>query len=146
MIYFIQSGRSRFVKIGYCAGDPNTRLAQLQCGNPETLTLLAVKSGGKDAESYWHSRFSHLRVRGEWFEWCDEIREYAQPLLADPEQQRKDRAQVARDIIAGRAPSRGAYERLFSARPWSQERRQRFVDRKFERCPEIEAEIERLRV
>lgn len=127
MIYFIQSGRSDRIKIGYCASDPNTRLRQLQCGNPEDLRLIAVRDGDMEAEAYWHERFAHLRIRGEWFKWCDEIREHAQPLIADPDDVRRARCQIAKDLIAGRAPDRAAYEALFSQRPWSPKRRQKFA-------------------
>lgn len=116
MIYFIQSGDSEFVKIGYCLGKPETRLRQLQCGNPEPLRLIAVRDGSRDDESYWHQQFAHLRVRGEWFKWCDEIKEYATPLLADPEVKRRARQQYARDIVAGRASTQEVYEQLLGIR------------------------------
>jgi hypothetical protein len=132
MIYFIQSGRSRFVKIGYCAGEPRVRLAQLQVGNPDPLKLIAVKEGDKDAEKRWHQMFDYLRVRGEWFRWDDELRDAAKPLLEEPDELQRARIQYARDIVAGRQSERHVYERLFSAGSWSPERRASFVANKAE--------------
>lgn len=134
MIYFIQSGKSEFVKIGYCAGEPKMRLATLQVGNPEKLVLIAVKEGSKDDEARWHAMFDHLRVRGEWFRWDVELRDAAKPLLEDPDELRQLREIYCRDLVAGRLPEPEIYRKLFSPRSWSPERRAAFV----ERCPEIE--------
>jgi hypothetical protein len=112
VIYFIQSGKSDLVKIGYAA-DPQTRLRQLQCGNPEPLRLIATKDGEKDAEGQWHRRLAHLRVRGEWFRWCDEMRTHVRPMLADPDEMRNHRIRYARDLVAGRPPDRETCEALY---------------------------------
>jgi hypothetical protein len=112
MIYFIQSGRSEFVKIGYCKGEPRARLGQLQVGNPEELRLLAVIDGDLAFEAYIHQQLSHLRVRGEWFKWSDEMAEWARPLLDEPNALREVRAQHARDLVAGRTSSEELYRKL----------------------------------
>jgi hypothetical protein len=111
MIYFIQSGRSDFVKVGHCAGKPRARLGQLQVGNPEELRLIAVKEGGAREEAVFHERFAHLHVRGEWFRWDDELRDAARPLLEDPDTIRDQRIKGIRALVA-MAPD--AYDRLFA--------------------------------
>lgn len=122
MIYFIRSGS--FVKIGYCAGDPKLRLGQLQVGNPEPLRLVAVKEGDQAAEARWHAMFDHLRVRGEWFRWDDaELRDAAKPLIVDEDELQAARIQYAKDLVAGRQSAQETYEKLFSSRRWSPERR-----------------------
>lgn len=65
-VYFVQSGGRPFVKIGWTV-DVQARLVTLQCGNPDTLKLLAMISGTADDERGWHKRFAHLSVRNEWF-------------------------------------------------------------------------------
>ena len=67
MIYVIQAGgEDGPVKIGLTY-DPEKRLAELQTGNPEILTLLRVLEGDAAREAEIHSMFSHLKIRGEWF-------------------------------------------------------------------------------
>lgn len=128
MIYFIKAGE--FVKIGYCAADPKARRAQLQVGNPVDLRLIAIKEGDMAEEAVWHRRFAHLRVRGEWFKWHDDIRDWARPLLEDPNADLDVRNQYARALVAGREDERlDLFEKLFSNRSWSAERRAAFVAR-----------------
>lgn len=67
MIYFIQAGEGRRVKIGHTDGPVEARLAALQTGCPDTLRVLAVVEGTRADESWLHVCFSGLRVRGEWF-------------------------------------------------------------------------------
>lgn len=54
------------VKIGYAA-DPISRLAELQCGNPNGLYIAALLLGTRELEAYLHAIWSQARVRGEWF-------------------------------------------------------------------------------
>jgi hypothetical protein len=65
-VYFIQDDRGP-VKIGR-AGDPLTRLSELQCGNPFKLTLRAViLAFTEDVEQRIHDMWRTAHVRGEWF-------------------------------------------------------------------------------
>jgi hypothetical protein len=66
-VYFIQSGKVGPIKIGRTEGNVGSRLANLQTGSPEPLTLLAVVPGGPAVERSIHERFAKLRLRGEWF-------------------------------------------------------------------------------
>jgi Meiotically Up-regulated Gene 113 (MUG113) protein len=73
VIYFVKPRGRPFVKIGYarCVG---ARLMHLQTASPDELRVLAVVPGGPDKEMVVHARFAHLRVRGEWFHYTDEVR------------------------------------------------------------------------
>ncbi len=63
--YFIQSGGpSGPIKIG-SSDDPHKRIAQLQCGNPEQLRMVAILEG--DVERLYHDLLHEHRIAGEWF-------------------------------------------------------------------------------
>lgn len=66
MIYFIQTGDNRAIKIGY-AGNVQQRLANLQTGSATPLKLLASMPGTVAIERSLHAKFSHLRTHREWF-------------------------------------------------------------------------------
>jgi hypothetical protein len=75
MIYFVEQ-QEKYVKIGFTSGDVVSRVRYMQIGNPHKLNLIAAISGGTDVERRLHDRFSHHRVRGEWFVLHKEIIEY----------------------------------------------------------------------
>lgn len=65
------------VKIGHAA-DMEWRLGGLRNGNPWDLVVLATssrmpKSKAVALEMSLHEEFKHLRMRGEWFRWTDEL-------------------------------------------------------------------------
>tara|TARA_R110001632_G_scaffold205482_1_gene329209 strand:+ start:1469 stop:1765 length:297 start_codon:yes stop_codon:yes gene_type:complete len=76
-VYFIQSGNSKKrnpVKIGV-AKNPKRRMAVLQTGNPEELTLLVVIKCDNRAEAFaienhLHASLAKRNIRGEWFYAC----------------------------------------------------------------------------
>jgi hypothetical protein len=63
--YVIKSGNSHYYKIGKTSRSVESRLRELQTGNPHSLKVIKVLSG--DLEGYYHNKFSHKRVGGEWF-------------------------------------------------------------------------------
>lgn len=73
-VYFIQS-QSGHIKIGY-AKDVASRLAALQCANPEPLTLIGTVAGTRGLEVSLHKRFDAHRRLGEWFDTDPEILNY----------------------------------------------------------------------
>lgn len=81
-VYFVQLGDSGPVKIG-TARDVRQRIASLQCGTIETLTLLAVVPGARDVEKKMHDQFEKYRLRGEWFEFGPALAEIIDAV--DPE-------------------------------------------------------------
>lgn len=74
MVYVISDG-SGFVKIG-STSDLNTRLKQLQCGNPRDLKVLyTIPDGHVDLEHALHMRYAEYRISTlqiETCEWFDE--------------------------------------------------------------------------
>jgi hypothetical protein len=67
MIYFIRNETNKAIKIGFSTKDPIVRLAQLQTGSPDRLTLLGVIPGRLEDEKFLHARFGTCRLGGEWF-------------------------------------------------------------------------------
>lgn len=72
-VYFIQSVNGGPVKIGQSA-DPKKRLALLQVGHPEDLTIRRLIPDPAMLERFAHTLFGYAHIRGEWFE-ADEILE-----------------------------------------------------------------------
>lgn len=71
-IYFIRAGEDGPVKIG-TTEDLAARMRDLQVGNHEELRLVRTIEGGAGHEQFLHRRFGHLRIRGEWFRWHDDM-------------------------------------------------------------------------
>lgn len=80
-IYFARSSQSRRIKIGFTAGEPKGRLAELQTGCPGELHLLAVRPGTAADEKALHAMFSAARVQGEWFDPAPQLARYVAGLL-----------------------------------------------------------------
>jgi len=78
VIYFIGSGKSGPVKVGYSKSEMGVqeRLKSLQTGNPEQLSLLGVIEGSRQGEGNIHRALGKNRIQGEWFK-----RESAMALL-----------------------------------------------------------------
>lgn len=66
-VYVIGAEGSSVVKIGK-AGDLTERLAAIQTGNPELLTVRWAVAGGRSLEADLHETFKPLRLVGEWFD------------------------------------------------------------------------------
>lgn len=77
-IYFVHAPLSRRIKIGRAA-DPYRRLQILQVGSPEELVMLGWlrTTPGSKLERNIHGLFKRHRTRGEWFEACDLILDFA---------------------------------------------------------------------
>ena len=69
-VYVIRCGER--VKIG-SAVNVRRRMGELQCANGDRLELLAMLSPKTSTETMWKARFKHLRVRGEWFWFGEQI-------------------------------------------------------------------------
>lgn len=66
VIYFVRSPAMNAIKIGV-AGDPLSRIRDLQVGCPDAYELLGTIEGGRLKEQELHRQFAHLRILGEWF-------------------------------------------------------------------------------
>ncbi len=64
-IYFIQADDGP-VKIGYTSNQKK-RVANMRTSSHAELKLLSVIDGTRSLEAEMHSKFSGLRIRGEWF-------------------------------------------------------------------------------
>lgn len=77
-IYLLECVGSRFVKIGWFKGSTEfeaiSRIRELQTGNPFHLKIIRIVPNGtlKD-EAEAHRNLSHLRIRGEWFDYTDAV-------------------------------------------------------------------------
>jgi hypothetical protein len=73
-LYFLVNSTRKLVKIGR-SRNPTRRVADLQSSSPHKLKLAKVFPAPAHAEGYFHKKFKHLRVRGEWFKVGKEILE-----------------------------------------------------------------------
>jgi len=72
-IYFYHLPKQNLVKIG-CSSNVNKRLNQLSTGCTEQGVLLRVIEGfGFKAEKWLHEHFKALKVKGEWFNYSEEM-------------------------------------------------------------------------
>jgi hypothetical protein len=82
-VYFIQAGAADPIKIG-SAKNPQHRLQTLQIGAHCSLRLIARMDGGEAEERALHRKFSHLRLRGEWFKPGPELLAFIAPFAVAP--------------------------------------------------------------
>ena len=75
MIYFIQAGKRRAIKIGY-AKNTQKRLVTLQVGCPDELRMIFQMPGDMMLEFDIHKKFDHGRIRGEWFDCVEDIAKF----------------------------------------------------------------------
>ena len=78
VVYLIRSGQG-LVKIGWTSS-LSARLSHFRNNTSDAICLLASVPGGPELEEYLHSKFQHLRVRGEWFEPAEELLTFADEL------------------------------------------------------------------
>lgn len=72
-IYFVEA--AGHIKIGK-ADKWKKRLSGIQCSLPVKLTRLLVLQAHVGFETDLHEKFAAVRVRGEWFKDCREIRDF----------------------------------------------------------------------
>ena len=80
-IYFIGAnsveGNLEAIKIGK-ANNPSERLSQIQSSTHLNLELMGCRKyksseDALNAEKYYHEKFGHIRIRGEWFKVSNEL-------------------------------------------------------------------------
>lgn len=77
MIYFLHEPIDNAVKIGKTQDDKlMIRVSAIQIGNHRELKLLGVCEGYTKKEKELHKQFKHLSIRGEWFKYENELKEY----------------------------------------------------------------------
>jgi hypothetical protein len=82
VIYFIGQGTDGPIKIGYTRDlSIRKRLASLQTANPFELIVIGTRPGGPMDEDVLHTKLDRFRLRGEWFQRCEEVlRELSAPV------------------------------------------------------------------
>ena len=76
-VYFAQSGENGPVKIGWCKDAAEKRISVLQTGCPDELHILyVVEICARNFEGFLHKRFQKHRLRGEWFIYSQEIKDF----------------------------------------------------------------------
>lgn len=92
VLYFILCEAANAVKIGISdTAAMVSRLSTLQTGNPFPLVLLGCLKGDyRETEAKLHATFKEFRLRGEWFRYSDELKDFiSQSRLWMPEQNEK---------------------------------------------------------
>jgi hypothetical protein len=74
-IYFLSDLHGR-IKIGFALKDVKLRVLDLQIGNADQLTIEAIIPGTQQQEIALHDHFERYCVRGEWFTFSHEIRNW----------------------------------------------------------------------
>ncbi len=69
MIYFIQSGESGAIKIGYTASEKtlDNRVIAMQTGSAEPLNVIGTIDGTRSDEHDIYKKFHVYQIHGEWF-------------------------------------------------------------------------------
>lgn len=79
-VYFVRSGDTGPIKIGYTERPIGQRLADLQTGCPTKLSVLKTVAAQKEHEIELHRRFYASRLHGEWFEATHELLAYIESI------------------------------------------------------------------
>lgn len=83
-------------KIGHTTQDPQSRIANLQTGNPFAVELVGSIPGSRALERHLHRTYKNRKVKGEWFLLTpDEVKEIL-GWADDPEPVVRFREMVAR--------------------------------------------------
>lgn len=75
MIYFILNEENQHIKIGYSV-NPLKRIKALQTGNSYNLEILTVIEGDISMEKLLHKKFKNYKIKNEWFQFSEEIKEF----------------------------------------------------------------------
>lgn len=89
-----------FVKIGWSSVCPWARMKTIETTCPLPISLIAIVPGKKSDEFAFHRTFGHLRMRGEWFAWKDDLIEFVNT-LPEPDRVTFHRAMMVGHYNAG---------------------------------------------
>ncbi len=96
--YIIRAGLAGPVKIGK-ADDVEARREALQTAHHETLHVLRVVDTPFDAEPIFHAKFAEAHLRGEWFEFREEMLTFVPETPVPPE--RPNLGKTFGELLAG---------------------------------------------
>jgi DNA-binding XRE family transcriptional regulator len=83
VVYFVRAGKDGPVKIGW-SKDGAVRIKALQTAHHMRLELIRQLDGTIELEHRFHSYFASKRIRGEWFEFDDEMLTVFDPVRPTP--------------------------------------------------------------
>lgn len=75
LVYFALAADLGKVKIGTSRW-PDIRIREIQTCCPVRVEYVFFLEGGRPMERHVHRLFQHLRCRGEWFSYTDEIQRF----------------------------------------------------------------------
>lgn len=84
MVYLICNQNETVVKIGHSI-NPNKRLLSLQTSNHEKLKIYKIIEGDFSTEKFLHNKFSKYKMRGEFFQFSKEIKDYFDNIIDSDE-------------------------------------------------------------
>lgn len=88
-VYIMQCGDLPRVKIGYSI-NPERRLRQLiTTGVPDDLRVIATIPGPPALERDYHRQFADYRVRGEWFRYEGEVKQWVEWIAGKADRERE---------------------------------------------------------
>lgn len=109
-LYFVQIDcPNKFIKIG-TANNVLGRICDLQVAIPYCIYLLRMVEGSQAIEGATHSKFEHLRVRGEWFRPDPYLLAHIERLREDDPLERSDEMsdEELTELVARYVPERPA--------------------------------------
>jgi len=74
-VYFVEAVGTNRIKIGITT-NLSRRFYSLETDSPYKLNLIYAFPGYRNKEKEIHEKFKHLCVKGEWFKYADEIKDY----------------------------------------------------------------------
>lgn len=85
-VYFLKEDEGERVKIGYTS-NISSRISILKCTNSRKVQLIRALDGDIEIEKWFHEKFSHLRIKNDWFNFVPEmmtdkpigVKEYVKP-------------------------------------------------------------------
>lgn len=81
-VYFFHCPKAAVVKVGYAQNVPK-RMESCQTWCPYPVVLLGTIPGDRQVEKQIHDHLYQWRALGEWFAYCDKVKEIIDSILAD---------------------------------------------------------------
>lgn len=83
VIYFLLSEIHNAVKIGFTCSNIEERLKDYRNHSPYEYDLLKTIKGTMFQEKQLHKRFVRYKIRGEWFNYSDELKEFIEEIVSE---------------------------------------------------------------
>lgn len=80
-VYFVKDTLNGNIKIGY-SSTLRTRIAGIKSGDGSNIELLFIIHGDKDTENYYHTKFYHDHIIGDWFRPSEDLMKFINEQLS----------------------------------------------------------------